>query len=176
MAPDATLTTAGPCAAQVLLARGAAVSARNNEGITPLMRAAADGHAEAARVLLAAGAAVGESDDDSCAALHFAALAGQEVAAQELVAAGAEVDQWGKDRATPLLLACLHGHLQVSGLGADSFGARRESGLCAAGACRNGMVGWGGACWLTAAVCCMQGFGPKGQHAQALIPESYLLQ
>jgi ankyrin repeat protein len=65
-------------------------------GQTPLMLAAAEGHALVCVFLLERGADLGARDDNSWSALHHAVDADQTDAALALVAAGAAVDDLTK--------------------------------------------------------------------------------
>ena len=67
-----------------LLAAGAEVEAKMNNGTTALMRAAEGGHAAAIEALLAAGAGVEAKDDKGRTALEIAELCKHEHAARLL--------------------------------------------------------------------------------------------
>lgn len=70
------------------------------QGLTPLMRAAKEGHNSAVTVLLQAGATCMARDEDGMQPLHFAASAGSEDVCKLLLAAHADpasVDDLGRD-------------------------------------------------------------------------------
>ena len=86
-------------AVEVLLGSGAAVDAKNNDGDTPLHRAANAFYAfEAVEVLLGSGAAVDAKDNDGDTPLHVARF----FTAGVLLRSGAAVDAKGKYGWTPL--------------------------------------------------------------------------
>mmetsp|Transcript_52521 Transcript_52521/g.163034 ORF Transcript_52521/g.163034 Transcript_52521/m.163034 type:complete len:222 (+) Transcript_52521:77-742(+) len=61
-----------------------------NSGLTPLMRAAKEGHAKAVLLLLEMRAAPHAKDEDGMTALHFAAAAGCRESCEALLRAGAD--------------------------------------------------------------------------------------
>ena len=85
-----------------------AVDAKDDDGMTALMRAAQGGHAAAIAALLAAGAEV--EDIDGMTALMFAAIGGHAAAIAALLAAGAEAEAKNNDGETALTLAELFKH------------------------------------------------------------------
>lgn len=108
-----------------LLERGAAVDARDAEGRTPLMVAAAFDSRASADVLLAHGAdPLARDFIDGNTPLDFAAMAGHADLARTLVAHGAPVDgRATRNGETPLHYASLYGRRKaielLIGLGAD---------------------------------------------------------
>merc|ERR1719476_779029 len=86
--------------------------ALRGSGLTPLMRAAKDGHSNAVRFLLEANAAVSAEDEDGMQPIHFAAAAGCRESCETLLAARANpscLDDFGRDA-----LACLPHHCTVN--------------------------------------------------------------
>ena len=100
-------------AIQALLAGGANVDARANDGSTPLHQAAALGDVAAIRVLLAGGASVNAKAKDGSTPLHQAARLGEMASIQALLAGGADVDARNKDGVTPLHAAAVSGKAAV---------------------------------------------------------------
>jgi len=68
------------------------VDRARNDGLTPLMIAAAQGHLEIVSSLLENGAAVNKANESGCSALYFASSTGQLAAVEALLACGAYVD------------------------------------------------------------------------------------
>mmetsp|Transcript_64377 Transcript_64377/g.119689 ORF Transcript_64377/g.119689 Transcript_64377/m.119689 type:complete len:228 (+) Transcript_64377:58-741(+) len=66
------------------------VNSRRQAGMTPLMRASNNGHAEAVRLLLTHRADPLEQEEDGLTALHFAAMSGNAETCKVLIEAGAE--------------------------------------------------------------------------------------
>jgi ankyrin repeat protein len=98
-----------------LVGRGVDVDARDKEGRTPLMIAAAFGNAEVAEALLSNGSNPNAEDDfNGDTALHFAALAGYVPVAQVLLLHGADPavvsDHNGE---TALHYAAVYGHRKM---------------------------------------------------------------
>lgn len=87
---------------EALLRQGAAVDARDEAGLTPLMEAASP---EAARVLLRAGADVNASTRSGWTALMQAAAAGRLETVRRLLEAGASLDARDRLWGTPLDVA-----------------------------------------------------------------------
>ena len=100
-----------------LLARAGAGQQVANQalqnGATPLLIAAQQGHLETAQYLAGHGAAVDQATSDGATPLLIAAQEGHLEVAQYLVEQGAQVNQATNDGVTPLLIAALKGHLEV---------------------------------------------------------------
>ena len=92
-------------AVQWLLANGADVNVKENDGFTPLHSAADENASEAAVVLLANGAEVNAKDNDGWTPLHWAADKNASEAAAVLLANGAEVNAKNNNGFTPLHVA-----------------------------------------------------------------------
>src|SRR5206468_2275366 len=75
-----------------LLLEGLAVDTRIEDGVTPLMLAAAAGHAEIVKLLLDYGADLAARDDENNTALLFAVQGGYSEVVQVLLDAGAARD------------------------------------------------------------------------------------
>lgn len=105
-----------------LLAAGAAVNARDRDGLTPLMRAAAHGNSELTRLLLDKGAGVNLVNNFGVTALMQAAWAGHVQVVEMLIAAGgdanlqtiAEFPMLKKAGVTALMAASMNGNLEVA--------------------------------------------------------------
>ena len=128
--------TGKPEAAKVLIAHGASVDAGESwRGQTPLMWAAAEGHADMTRLLIEAGADVNarsavvtwerqrtEEPRDKwlppggLTPLLFAARDGRVATARVLLEHGADINVVDPDRHTSLILALMNGHFDVAGL------------------------------------------------------------
>ncbi len=78
---------------------------RDEDGLTPLMRAADRGYLEVVDALLDASADLELKDEDGSTALHYAAICGHAVIAGVLILAGADLEAKDGDGATPLELA-----------------------------------------------------------------------
>jgi cytohesin len=113
----------GLCRALGLLEESAAET--DAEGLTPLMRAAADGAGRRAlRCLAAAGADVNARDAGrGRTALYLAASCGHAAAVEDLVALGADANIASDRGFTPMIIAAQEGHAEVvaalARLGAD---------------------------------------------------------
>jgi len=88
--------------AEVLIAHGADVNAKNDDGLTPLLYAAGYGRLEVVEALLAHGAAVNAKDDKGLTPLHYAAEHGRLEVVDALLAHGAAVNAKDDKGLTPL--------------------------------------------------------------------------
>ncbi|MDA8085716.1 MAG: ankyrin repeat domain-containing protein, partial [Nitrospiraceae bacterium] len=77
---------------EVLIKQGADVNAKNNNGYTPLHRAAEFGHKDVAQTLIAHGADVNAKDNNGDTPLHEAAEGGQADIVKLLIAHGADIN------------------------------------------------------------------------------------
>jgi ankyrin repeat protein len=96
-----------------LLAGGAAVDARNDDGNTALLVAAAWGQSDVVELLLSNGADVHARDGNGMTPLHLAANGDHKKVALLLLGKGADVDARAFDGWTPLHVASLWGHESV---------------------------------------------------------------
>ncbi|XP_055942116.1 protein TANC2-like isoform X2 [Argiope bruennichi] len=96
----------------VLLRRGASVTAINRQKDSPLLCAAAEGHWEVVEKLLMHGASLEQADSSGRTPLMLAAMSGRPVL-ELLLSKGASVDMKDKEGLTALSWACLKGHLQA---------------------------------------------------------------
>ena len=87
-------------AMESLMAGDVDVNAVTSTGMTPLIRAAVDGHLGTVRALLTRGAAVNQKRNDGFAALALAAFFGHEQVVRELLSHGADVKAKDKSGAT----------------------------------------------------------------------------
>mmetsp|Transcript_12255 Transcript_12255/g.17096 ORF Transcript_12255/g.17096 Transcript_12255/m.17096 type:complete len:903 (+) Transcript_12255:62-2770(+) len=81
------------------------VDAPSDEGITPLIAAASEGHLEAVKLLIEAKAEVNAKDKDSTNAIMAACARGHLEAVEALLAAGADVNNQNADGHTALMFA-----------------------------------------------------------------------
>ncbi len=77
----------------------------DKDGITPLSRAAYNGHTECVKLLIAAGADVNKADKDGETPLYWAAYKGHTECVKQLIAAGADVNKANNWGSTPLEVA-----------------------------------------------------------------------
>jgi len=89
-------------AVQAYLSAGGDVNARDPQGRTLLMNAAADGSLELVRLLLGSGAEIASKDPAGWTALHFAAQEFRPEVSQALLDKGGEVDAQDSFGNTPL--------------------------------------------------------------------------
>jgi ankyrin len=100
---------------RALLAHGAGADARETwQQQTPLMMAAALGHAGIERMLIERGADARARSKGGFTPLHFAARSGIVGAGEILVASGANVNESASDGSTPLLVATVRGHVDFA--------------------------------------------------------------
>ena len=90
------------------------VSSKDDNGWTPLHRAAALGHKDAVALLLASKAETNARDNDGETLLHFAAELGHADVVELLLANKAEVNAKNKNGNTPLHAAVVEGHKDVA--------------------------------------------------------------
>ena len=98
---------------EVLLAKGADVHAKRDDGWTALLMASQNGHPEIAEALLAKGADVNAKTNGGHTALIQAAQNGHTDIAETLLAKGADVNAKRNDGATALILAAQKGHTEI---------------------------------------------------------------
>ena len=92
------------------------VDARDNDGVTALILAAQNGHAEVAKQLLDKGAAADARNNDGWTALMVAAANGHVEVAKQLLDKGAAVDVRNNDGWTALMYAVGTRHADVVAL------------------------------------------------------------
>jgi cytohesin len=119
--------------ADLLIAKGANVDARDKSGATPLHQAALKGNLAFATLLLQHGADVNARDGDGATPLHNAALSGRRELAALLLDKGADREARDSESgATPLYLAAAWGRTALVELlvarGAD-VNARNKAGV-----------------------------------------------
>ena len=95
-----------------LLAAGAEVDAKDEQGVTALMHASAEGHTQSVEALLDAGADVNAQADDGLTALMVVARGNTEIA-RALLDAGADVDARTQRGVTPLMVAVATGNTEI---------------------------------------------------------------
>ena len=89
------------------------VSSSNSQGLTPLQKAAYNGHKDVVQLLVQIGADLNEEDEDKMTALHCAAIQGHSDVTQLLLDSLADpyvIDNHGRD---PLSCAIAYGHDDV---------------------------------------------------------------
>ena len=97
-----------------LLARGAPLETRSDhDGMTAVLWAAGQGHADVLGDLLDAGANPHAVDDHGRTALHYSASRGHHDAVRLLLKSGVAVDSTSDRRVTALQLAAAEGHVEI---------------------------------------------------------------
>lgn len=117
-----------------VLDRGAAVDARDSNGVSALHLAAKGGDAEACALLLDRGAELGAKIVGGLTALHIAATGGHAGACALLLDRGAELDAKSDDNWTALHFAATAGHVEACALLVDrgaELGAKMDCGATA---------------------------------------------
>ncbi len=108
-------------ALELLIAEGADLTLKNNEGCTPLMLACKREHKitvrheEVVQLLINSGKEIGlnEVDNSKSCAAHYNANNGNSGAMALLIDAGADLTLKNSGGYTPLMLACIKGHKEV---------------------------------------------------------------
>jgi len=100
--------------ARMLVERGAALSAQDKDGRTPLQLASSKGHVDVARMLVERGADVSTQAKDGWTPLHWASSKGHVDVARILVERGAGVSAQAKDGWTPLHWASKKGYVDIA--------------------------------------------------------------
>lgn len=114
-------STGDLAAAKSLLSQGVSVNAQDSElGVTALMSAVEDRHADVARLLLENGADVNRKDAKGNTPLMAAALGGQTSLVMALLHRGADVNAENDYAETPLSNAVINGHADVVKMLIDS--------------------------------------------------------
>ena len=91
------------------------MNAPDNDGWTPLHRAAQEGHTEVIEALIDAGAKVNAQDNNGITPLHRAAIYGQTEVIEALITAGAKVNaQDNVCGRTPLHRTAIFGHTEIA--------------------------------------------------------------
>ena len=94
------------------LTGGGNVGMRNDQGFTPLLVAALNGHRNICGILLAHGSNVNEMQTGTKhTALHFAAVFGHNILVEALLSWGVKIDFQSHAGQTALFLACQEGQL-----------------------------------------------------------------
>lgn len=99
---------------QLLLAKGARVSAKTSGGVDALMMACVGGYAEAAGSLITAKADVRATDNQGRTALMAAASSGNRTAMEALLKAGADIAAKDASGGTALTYAAAEGHADAA--------------------------------------------------------------
>jgi ankyrin repeat protein len=100
--------------ASLLVAHGADVNAKSEDGSTALMNAAAEGNAEIVSLLISKGADLNTADNSGQTPLIKAAGEGQARAVEILVAHGADINHNDKSGITAIMKALINGHGDVA--------------------------------------------------------------
>jgi predicted component of type VI protein secretion system len=118
------------------------MNAAREDGVTPLLIAARNGHGETVSVLIEAGADVNAATQDGSTPLFIAARNGHGETVSVLIEAGADVNAATQDGSTPLLIAAYKGHGETVSVlieaGADVNAATQDGSTPLLIAARNG--------------------------------------
>ncbi len=101
---------------ELLIAKGADVNAKRDDGETPLHQAASKGRKEIIELLITKGADVSAKSDDGWTPLHQAAYKGHKEIAELLIDKGPDVNAMSDDGWTPLHQAAYEGHKEIAEL------------------------------------------------------------
>jgi len=116
---------------ELLIAKGANVNAKDDDGGTPLHRAVQEDHKDVAEFLIARGADMSARDENGQTSLYWAAYYGHMDIAKLLIDKGADVNAKNARGRTPLHRALTEGHSDIAKLfinkGAD-VNAKDEDG------------------------------------------------
>jgi len=99
--------------AELLLAKGADINAKDDHGFTALMWAVVGGHFHAVKLLLDKGADINAKNNNGQTALMHAALGGEVDAVKLLLDKGADINAKDKDGDTSLMLIPSKAHHEV---------------------------------------------------------------
>jgi len=100
-----------------LLKSSANIETTDNDGMTPLLMACADGSVDIARLLLDSGANIhAASKFDGQRALQYAAFEGHLAIVQELIGRGHDVDAANQDGRTSLAFAAYKGRMPLTAM------------------------------------------------------------
>ncbi|RTE68952.1 hypothetical protein BHE90_016671 [Fusarium euwallaceae] len=97
----------------VLLEKGADITAVDKNGVTPLIAASAAGHTEVVKLLLEKGADITVANNDGLTPLIIASAAGHMEVVKLLLQKGAEIKVANNDGLTSLIAASAAGHMEV---------------------------------------------------------------
>ncbi len=121
-------------------AQHAALTRRDAQGSTPLIRAAKAAQSEEVRRLLGQGANPDQWNDQQTTALMYAAWNGDEASVEVLLAAGADPHLGNRDGRTALMAAVMRGELAIverlldAGVAVDALGLQNTTALMYAAA------------------------------------------
>ena len=113
-----------PKIVRLLLAAGAPLNSRDDDGKTALIYASSFGSPETVDVLLAAGAEVNSRSKYGVTALHVASKRGDIAIVRALLNSGADPAQQNRRRESPVMIAERAGHKEVAALLCEQPGVR----------------------------------------------------
>jgi ankyrin repeat protein len=99
--------------AEALIAHGADVNLKDNDGDTPLHKVTSRGHKEIVELLIAHGADVNAQNNDGHTPLHHPPVEGDKDVVELLIARGANLNDPDNDGDTPLHHAASKGHKEI---------------------------------------------------------------